>query len=329
MIKALLAARLKRTGLILTLSVLLAASKWCVAMAEEYPSRVVSLVVAFPSGGGVDTVGRVIAQKLTDALGQQVIVVNRPGAGSVIGTRDVAKAQPDGYTLLLLVTGAGLPANPGYDMEKDFAPIGLIASVPIVIMSNPSVPAKSLAEVIALAKKEGEKLTVGTPPAPTLNYFGAEQFKAMTGTNITIVTYKGTGPLTNDLVGGHVMLAFNTLPPAIGNIQAGTLRAIAVGSPSRMAAIPDVPTIAESGLPGLEIVQYYGLVAPAGTPQPIIERLNKELRKIVTSEDMKKRLLDAGGDPIASTPAEYMQNIQREEGKWQAVIKKLGLVINY
>lgn len=329
MIKALLAARLKRTGLILTLSVLLAAPKWCVAMAEEYPSRVVSLVVAFPSGGGVDTVGRVIAQKLTDALGQQVIVVNRPGAGSVIGTRDVARAQPDGYTLLLLVTGAGLPANPGYDMEKDFAPIGLIASVPIVIMSNPSVPAKSLAEVIALAKKDGEKLTVGTPPAPTLNYFGAEQFKAMTGTNITIVTYKGTGPLTNDLVGGHVMLAFNTLPPAIGNIQAGTLRAIAVGSPSRMAAIPDVPTIAESGLPGLEIVQYYGLVAPAGTPQPIIERLNKELRKIVTSEDMKKRLLDAGGDPIASTPAEYMQNIQREEGKWQAVIKKLGLVINY
>ena len=296
--------------------------------AEEYPSRTISLVVAFPAGGGVDTVGRVIAQKLTDALGQQVIVVNRPGAGSVIGTRDVARAQPDGYTLLLLVTGAGLPENPGYDMAKDFAPVGLIASVPIVIMSNPSVPAKTLSEVIALAEKEGDKITVGTPPAPTLNYFGAEQFKAMTGTKITIVTYKGTGPLTNDLVGGHVMLAFNTLPPAIGNIQTGALRAIAVGSPSRMAAIPDVPTIAESGLPGLEIVQYYGLAAPAGTPQPIIDRLNNELRKIVGSDDMKKRLLDAGGDPLASTPAEYAQNIQREEGKWQAVIKKLGLVIN-
>lgn len=323
------AARLKRTALIFTLAVLLAAPEWRVATAEEYPSRVVSLVVAFPAGGGVDTVGRAIAQKLTDALGQQVMVVNRPGAGSVIGTRDVARARPDGYTLLLLVTGAALPSNPGYDLEKDFAPIGLIASVPIVIMSNPSLPAKSLAEVIALAKKDGEKLTVGTPPAPTLNYFGAEQFKAMTGTKITIVTYKGTGPLTNDLVGGHVMLAFNTLPPAIGNIQAGALRAIAVGSPSRMAAIPDVPTIAESGLPGLEIVQYYGLVAPAGTPQPIIERLSRELREIVTSEDMKRRLLDAGGDPIAGTPAEYMQNIRREEGKWQAVIKRLGLVINY
>jgi tripartite-type tricarboxylate transporter receptor subunit TctC len=212
-------------------------------------------------------------------------------------------------------------------MGKDFAPIGLIASVPIVIMSNPLVPVKTLSDVIALAKKDGDKLTVGTPPAPTLNYFGAEQFKAMTGTNLTIVTYKGTGPLTNDLVGGHVMLAFNTLPPAIGNIQAGKLRAIAVGSPQRMAAIPDVPTIAESGLQGLEIVQYYGLVAPAGTPQPIIDRLNKELSKIVSTDDMKKRLLDAGGDPVVSTPGEYAQNIQREEGKWQAVIKKLGLVI--
>ena len=137
----------------------------------------------------------------------------------------------------------------------------------------------------------------------------------MTGTNITIVTYKGTGPLTNDLVGGHVMLAFNTLPPAIGNIQAGKLRAIAVGSPGRMAAIPDVPTIAEAGLPGLEIVQYYGLAAPAGTPQPIIERLNRELRKIVTSEDMKKRLLDAGGDPLASTPAEYAPEYPARRGQ--------------
>src|SRR5262245_10221780 len=195
------------------------------ATAEDYPSRTISLVVAFPAGGGVDTVGRVVAQKLTEALGQQVIVVNRPGAGSVIGTRDVARAQADGYTLLMLVTGAGLPENPGYDMGKDFAPIGLIASVPIVIMSNPSVPAKTISDVIALAKKDGDKVTVGTPPAPTLNYFGAEQFKAMTDTKITIVTYKGTGPLTNDLVGGHVMLAFNTLPPAIGSIQAGALRA--------------------------------------------------------------------------------------------------------
>jgi tripartite-type tricarboxylate transporter receptor subunit TctC len=298
------------------------------ATAQDYPARSVTLVVPFPPGGGVDTVGRVIAQKLTDALGQQVIVENRPGAGSVIGARYVARAAPDGYTLLMMATGLGVPSDSGYDVTKDFAPIGLIASIPIVLMANPAVPAKSVADVIALAKKQPGELTVGTPPPPTLNYFGAEQFKAMTGADVTIVTYKGTGPLTNDLVGGHVMLAFNTLPPAIGNIQAGNLRAIAVGAPQRLAAIPDVPTFGESGLPGLDIVQYYGLAAPAGTPRPIIARLNQELRRIVSSEDIKKRIITDGGTAVASTPEEYGANIEHEEGKWAALVKKLGLTIN-
>ena len=297
------------------------------AAADDYPNRVVQLIVPYPPGGGVDTVGRVIAQKLTDALGQNVIVVNRPGAGSVIGVRDGAKATPDGYTILMLVTGASLPPNTGYDLAKDFAPIGLIASIPIVIMANPSVPVKSMTDVVALAKKEPGKLTVGTPPSPTLNYFGAVQFKGMTGTDVTIVTYKGTGPLTTDLLGGHVMLAFNTLPPAIGNIKAGKINAIAVAAPQRLAAIPDVPTTAESGMPGLDIVQYYGLVAPAGTPPAIVARLNKELRKIVTSEDIKARIIADGGGPVASTPEEYAANIQREEGRWAALIKKLGLKV--
>jgi tripartite-type tricarboxylate transporter receptor subunit TctC len=297
------------------------------AAAEDYPNRVVSLIVPYPPGGGVDTVGRVIAQKLTEALGQNVLVVNRPGAGSVIGVRDGAKATPDGYTLLLLVTGASLPPNPGYDLAKDFAPIGLIASIPIVIMAHPSVPVKSMTDVVALAKKEPGKLTVGTPPSPTLNYFGAVQFKGMSGADLTIVTYKGTGPLTTDLLGGHVMLAFNTLPPAIGNIKAGKINAIAVAAPQRLAAIPDVPTTAESGMPGLDIVQYYGLVAPAGTPPAIVARLNKELRKIVTSEDIKARIIADGGGPVASTPEEYAANIQREEGRWAALIKKLGLKV--
>ena len=163
--------------------------------------------------------------------------------------------------------------------------------------------------MIALAKKEPGKLTVGTPPSPTLNYFGAEQFKAMTGTDITIVTYKGTGPLTNDLVGGHVMLAFNTLPPAIGNIQAGKLHAIAVAAPERLAAHPGRADGRRIRPAGLDIVQYYGLAAPAGTPRPIIERLNKELRAIVTSEDVKKRIIADGGGPLASTPEEYAANI--------------------
>src|SRR5471032_733525 len=297
------------------------------AMAQDYPTRTVNLIVPYPAGGGVDTVGRVVAQKLGEALNQQVLVLNRPGAGSVIGVRDGAKATPDGYTLLMLVTGASLPPNTGYDLAKDFAPIGLIASIPIVIMSHPSLPAKTLAEVVALAKKEPGTLNIGTPPSPTLNYFGAEQFKSMTGTDITIVTYKGTGPLTTDLLGGHVKLAFNTLPPAIGNIQSGNLRAIAVAAPQRLAALPDTPTTAEAGFPALDVVQYYGLVAPAGTPRPFVERLNKELRTIVTSDDFKTRMAAAGGTPVASTPEEFAANIAREESKWAALIKKLGLVV--
>ena len=245
----------------------------------------------------------------------------------MIGTRAAVKAPPDGYTLLMITTGLSLSANPGYDVAKDFAPIGTIASIPIVVMANASVPVKSLSDVIALAKKEPGKVTIGSPPPPTLNYFGAEQFKAMTGIDVSIVTYKGTGPLTNDLVGGHVMLAFNTLPPAIGNIQAGKLNAIAVCAPERLAAIPDVPTAAEAGLPGLDVVLYYGLAAPAGTPRPIIERLNKELRAIVTSDEFKKRIITDGGGPAPSTPEEHAANIVREEGKWSAMIKKLGLKV--
>jgi tripartite-type tricarboxylate transporter receptor subunit TctC len=296
-------------------------------VAEDYPVRPVTLIIPFPAGGGVDTIGRVIAAKLTAALGQQVIVENRAGAGSVIGIRAAAKAAPDGYTILMATTGASVPANPGYDIIKDFAPIGLIASIPITVQANPATSVKSLTDIVAMAKKEPGKLTVGTPPPPTLNYFGAELFKSLTGADVTIVTYKGTGPLTNDLIGGHVKLAFNTVPPAISNIQAGKIKAIAVCAPARLAALPDVPTAAEAGLPGLDVVLYYGLLAPAGTSAAVVERLNKELRQIVSSEDVKKRLIADGGGPMPSTPEEYAANIEREEGKWSALVKKLGLKI--
>src|SRR5258708_21584113 len=253
------------------------------------------------------------------ALGQQFIIENRPGAGSVIGTRAAAKAAPDGYTLVMMISGIS-PANAGYDLNKDFAPVGLIASTPIVVMTHPSFPAKSLADVIALAKKEPGKATVGTTPPPTINYFAAELFKSLTGAEMTIVSYKGTGPLTNDLVGGHVAVGLNTIPPAIGNIEAGPFWGLAVAAPARSAALPDVPTAAESGLPGFEAVQYYGLSAPAGIPRPIVERLNKELRSMLESEEITKRIIADGGDPIASTPEEYAANIEREEGKWAALI---------
>jgi tripartite-type tricarboxylate transporter receptor subunit TctC len=298
------------------------------AKAEDYPSRLITLIVPYPASGGVDTLGRLIAQKLSLALGQQVIVENRPGAGAVVGTRAAAKAPADGYTLVMLTTGISLPANTGYDVEKDFAPIGTISSTPIVLMTHPSSPAGSLAELIALAKSEPGKLTAGSPPPPTLNYFAAELLKVMTGADITIVTYKGTGPLTNDLVGGHVTLAFNTIAPAIGNIQAGKIRALAVAAPVRAAALPDVPTAAEAGLPGFEAVLYYGVAAPAGTPRAIIERLNRELRQIVTSEEISRRIVADGGDPVASTPQEYAANLAREEAKWAALVRKIGLVIN-
>ena len=295
------------------------------SLADDYPSKPVTLIIPYPAGGGVDTVGRVIAGKLTSALGQQVVVENRPGAGSVIGIRAAAKATPDGYTLLMMTTGLSLVPNPGYDVAKDFAPIGTIASIPIVVMANASVPVKTLKDIIDLAKKDPGKVTVGSPPPPTLNYFGAEQFKAMAGIDVSVVTYKGTGPLTNDLVGGHVMLAFNTVPPAIGNIQAGKIRAIAVCAPSRIAALPDVPTTAEAGMPGLDVVLYYGLVAPAGTPRAIVERLNKELRAIVSADDVKGRLISDGGGPFVGSPEDHAANIAREEGKWSAIIKQLNL----
>jgi tripartite-type tricarboxylate transporter receptor subunit TctC len=298
------------------------------AAAEDYPARAITLIVPYPAGGGVDNLARVVAGKLGLALGQQIIIENRPGAGAVIGTRAAAKAAPDGYTLVMFTTGITLPANAGFDIKQDFAPVGLIASTPIVLMAHPSFAAASLADVIARAKQEPGKLSAGTPPPPTLNYFAAELLKAMTGADITIVTYKGTGPLTNDLVGGHVPLAFNTIAPALGNIQAGKIRAIAVAAPRRAAALPDVPTAAESGLPGFEAVLYYGLAAPGGTPRAIIERLNAALRTVVMSEEISKRIVADGGDPAASTPEEYAANIAREEGKWRALLDKLGLVVN-
>src|SRR5262245_9837352 len=298
-----------------------------VAAAEDYPIRPITLVVPFVAGGGGDFMGRLVAQRLGAALGQQVGIENRPGAGGVIGTRTVAKAAPDGYTLVMMITGTSLPPNTGYDLARDFAPIGLVSSTPIVVMTHAAMPAQSLGDVIAAAKATPGKLTAGTPPPPTVNYFATELFKAVAGVEITTVPYKGTAPLTNDLVGGQIDLAFNTISPALSNIQAGKLHALAVAAPARSAALPDVPTAAEAGLPDFEAVFYYGLAAPAGTPRPIIDRLSQELRLIVTSPDIRARIVGHGGDPVAGTPEDYADNIQREEGRWAAVIKKLGLKI--
>jgi tripartite-type tricarboxylate transporter receptor subunit TctC len=308
---------------VLMLALLFAGS--AIAAADDYPNRPITLIVPYPAGGGVDTMGRIIGQRLSVALGQQVVIENRGGAGGMLGTRAAVKAAPDGYTLVMTLTGLSLGPNPGYDFRKDLAPISLIAFTPVMVVAHPSLPAKSLADVIAIAKKDPGKLSLGTPPPPTINYFAAELFKILAGVDVAIITYKGTGPLTNDLLGGHVPLGFNTIPATIGNIQAGTLRPIAVTATSRAAVLPDVPTSAEAGLPGFEAGFYYGMSAPAGTPRPIIDKLNAELRRAIDSEDLRQRLIAEGTDPAASTPEEYAANLEREEAKWAALIKKLGL----
>ena len=298
--------------------------------AQTYPSHPLTLIVPFPPGGGVDAIARIVAEKLSIGLGQQVILDNRGGVAGVIGMRLAARAAPDGYTIVMSHTGITainptLYANPGYDPRRDFTPIGLIATTPIVLMTNTTFPARTVADLIAAAKRAPGKLNIGTPPPGTGSYLAAELFKTMAAIDFTIVTYRGTGPLTNDLLGDHVPIAFNVLAPAMGNLQAGTLRALATAGPARLSLFPEIPTIAESGLPGFEAVLHYGLMAPAGTPGDIVERLSGELRKVVEDPDVKARIRADGGDPLASTPKEYAADMAREEPKWSALIKKLGL----
>jgi tripartite-type tricarboxylate transporter receptor subunit TctC len=319
------------------LAALAAALAWsagnAAAQAPAYPTRPVTLIVPFPAGGGVDAVARIVAEKMAAGLGQQVIIDNRGGVAGVIGMRVAAKAAPDGYTIVMSHTGITsinptLYANPGYDPKKEFTPIGLIATTPIVLMTSPAFPVQTVADLIALAKREPGKLNVGTPPPGTGSYLSAELFKAAAGIDFTIVTYKGTGPLTNDLLGGHIPIAFNVLAPAMGNLQAGTLRAIATAGPTRLSLLPDLPTISESGLPGFEAVLHYGLMAPAGTPPAVIARLNAALRATLESPDVKARIVADGGEPLPSTPEDYAADIAKEEPKWSALIKKLGLRVD-
>jgi tripartite-type tricarboxylate transporter receptor subunit TctC len=303
------------------------------ATAQDYPTRTVTLVVPYPPGGGVNALARIVAEKLSGALGQQVVVDNRAGGSGLVGTRAFIKSPPDGYTLFLGHTGSisinpSLYANAGFDPRKDFAPIGLIASMPVALLAHPSFPARTVTEVIAVAKKEGTKFNIGTSAIGTGSYLSAELFKSITGVEATIVPYKGTGQLMNDLLGNHVPVAFGVLPPALGNLQAGTLRAIAMLSPERFSLLPDVPTSKESGLPGFESVLHYGVLAPAGTPRPIIDRLNKELRALVDTDAVKQRIQTEGGDPLTSTPDEYAKDIDSEERKWGTLIKKLNLKID-
>jgi tripartite-type tricarboxylate transporter receptor subunit TctC len=302
------------------------------ALAQDYPIRTVTLVVPYPPGGGVDAMARIVADKLSAAFGQQVIVDNRGGGSGLVGTRAVIKSAPDGYTLFLGHTGSisinpSLYVNAGFDPRKDFTAIGLIASMPVALIANQSFPAKTIGDVIALMKANPGRYNIGTSAVGTGGYLSAELFKSVTGVEAQIVPYKGTSGVMNDLLGGHVPVAFGVLPPALGNIQAGTLRAIAVFGEARFSLLPDVPTATESGLPGFESVLHYGLLAPAGTPRPIVDKINTELRKLVMSDEVKQRIHSEGGDPLTSSPDEYAKDIDQEETKWSTLIRKLNLKV--
>ena len=283
------------------------------------PPADVTLVVPYPPGGGVDAMARVVAEKLSGALGQQVVVDNRAGGSGLVGTRTFIKSPPDGYTLFLGHTGSisinpSLYANAGFDPRKDFAPIGLIASMPVALLAHPSFPAKTIGESVAIAEEGGSKFNIGTSAVGTGGYLSAELFKSVTGIDAAIIPYKGTGQVMNDLLGNHVPIAFGVL--AAGARQSASRNAARrsrCSAPTRFSLLPDVPTANESGLPGFESVLHYGLLAPAGTPRPIIDRLNKALRALVDTDEVKQRILAEGGDPLTSTPEEYAKDIDSEE----------------
>jgi tripartite-type tricarboxylate transporter receptor subunit TctC len=298
-------------------------------LAQEYPNRPITLVVPYAAGGGNDVMARIVAEKMSRTLGQQVVVENRPGAGGSVATRQVARAAPDGYTLVIGGTGTlavnpTLYANVGYDPRKDFSPVGLIGTSALIVLVNPSLAAHSVKELIALAKQDPGKLTYASAGVGSGIHLGTVLFESMAGIKLTHVPYRGTGPALTDLVGGHVAIYFSSLPSAVGITRDRKVRALAVTGAKRSEVFPDVPTVAEAALPGYEAVLHYGIVAPAGTPRPIVDKLNAALREALAAPDTRERMGKDGTEPMPSTPEEYAADIDREEAKWSAVVKASG-----
>jgi len=295
-----------------------------------YPNHPVRIVVPFPAGGTTDILARATAQKLTETLGQPFVVENRPGAAGNIGAEIVAKSPPDGYTMLMGTVGthainASLYEKMPYDHVKDFVPVVLVAGVPNVLVVHPSVPAKSVQELIAYAKANPGKLNFASSGSGTSIHLSGELFKTMTGVSMQHVPYKGSAPALADLTGGQVQLMFDNLPSALPLIKAGKLRALAVTSLARASALPDVPTVAESGLPGFEASSWFGLLAPAGTPKDVITKVNAEVAKWLATPEAKEKLA-AQGAIVASglTPDDFTRHIASETTKWQKVVKDSG-----
>jgi tripartite-type tricarboxylate transporter receptor subunit TctC len=298
------------------------------AAAADYPTRPITLIVPYPAGGGNDVIARLVAAKMSASLGQPIVIENRGGAGSTIGTRDVARSAPDGYTLLIatssLAINPALYPDVAYDPKKDFAPIGLIATSPNFVLVNPTVPVHSVAELIALAKKEPGKIDFASTGTGASTYLGAVLFASMADIKLNAVPYKGVAPAITDLLGGQVALMFCPMASVVGQVRAGSLRALAVTGAKRSSLFPDLPTVAEAGLPGYAAELHYGLVAPTGTPQEIIAKLNGALNHALADDEVKSRLAADGTETLPGTPDAYAADIAGEEAKWGAIIKATG-----
>lgn len=315
--------RLPLTAIVVAFAVCTAANP---AAAQTFPNRPITLVIPFAPGGSTSIVGRTVADKMSEILGQQIVVDNR---GGTVGTRAVAKSPPDGYTLLLgytgtLAIGPTLYKNAGYDPRKDFAPIGMIGHAPNSLVVHPSTPAKTVQELVAYAKKNPGKVNYGSAGVGTVSHVSGEYFANAAGVKLVHIPYKGTGPALADLIGGHIPMAFAPIPATHGPVSQGLLRGLAVTSAKRSSLVPDLPTIAESGIKDFEASLYYGLVAPAGTPRDIVDRLNKVLREALATADVQKRLTNDGAEATPGSPEEYAAHIDRDEKRWSVVVKASG-----
>jgi tripartite-type tricarboxylate transporter receptor subunit TctC len=287
------------------------------------------MILPFPPGGGTDILGRLIAERLAAALGQPVVLEHRGGAGGNVGAEAAAKSAPDGYTMVLaapsLAISRSLYRKLNYDAVKDLAPVGLVATVPNVLVTHPSVPAATLAEFIAYARARPGQLNFGSGGSGTSNHLAGELFNLVAGVRLVHVPYKGVNLAMNDVLGEQVQLVVIGIPAAAPHIKAGKLRALAVIAPKRSVALPDVPTVAEAGLPGYDVTTWYGVLVPAGTPRPIVVRLNAELVRAMRSDDLQERLAAMATDPATGTPEEFGELLQQEIAKWAKVVREAGL----
>ncbi len=299
---------------------------------QAYPSKPIRMVVTYPPGGNADLVGRAVAGKLSELMGQQIVVDNRGGAGGVLGTMITAQAVPDGYTIML-GTSAGMMLNPllssklPYDAQKDFAPVSKVMVLPQLLVTNPQLPAKTMQELIALAKAKPGFLNAGSSGVGTPNHLGTELLKGLAGVNITHVPYKGGGQAITDLMGGQIHMVFSSVPAVLPHVKAGRLNALGVGSARRSVALPHVPTIAESGVPGFEYAAWNGIFAPARTPHEIVARLNRETVKGLAAPEIHQRFIANGGEPASSTPDDMRRFMIEESARWAKIIKVAGIKI--